>query len=116
MTLVSAGKTTMTLPERLRASIERNGTTISAVARELAERNSHQAKSKRRLLQKYLAGTVAPGPKIAQQLEEILNEPDGYFVKPPDPARRRDLQAAWQLLDEIHEIVANLQRRLDAAE
>lgn len=95
--------------------MERHDVSVSRLGKELAERDGHKPESKRRLVQKYLKGTVAPGPKIARQLAEILHEPEDYFVTPEDPVQRRDLETLWRLMDETRQTIVRLEERLREA-
>lgn len=98
--------------QRLRAALDSAGLSNAALGRALAERDGTKPESKRRLVQKYLKDQVAPQPPITEWLADILGTPADRFVSPPDPRERRDLAAAWALLEEIRETVGRLQERL----
>ena len=97
-----------TIGAKLKAAIDENDTTISALARLLSARDGTKVKSKRRLLQKYLANGTAPKPPIADWLAEDLGKPKGYFVT-ATTERRRNRDAVWEAIDEIRARIGDLE-------
>lgn len=74
--------------------------------------NGREPESKRRLLQKYLAGEAAPGVRSARQLATILGQSADQFVTERIRPSRKDLDAVWDELAEIRALVDELSRVL----
>lgn len=101
------------IPDLLAEAIEKSGKSVRGLARELAAQDGTLRESKRRLLLKYLDGTSAPEPPMAERLAELLGKPRDYFVTTtPVRAQRRGIAAAWDQIDEIWALIEELQQRL----
>lgn len=85
---------------------------LSALARDWAEVSGSNAESKRRLLYKYLEGTTPEEPS-ARELASLLKVPVENLLTPRRRASRRDLDAVWEEIGVIHELIADLSRALE---
>ncbi len=100
------------IPTLLDDAIRAAGTNVTAVARKLAALNGTKMESKRRLLQKYLAGETVPDEPSARQLAEVLDTSEDHFVTERPRVSRRDLDAVWDEIEEIHRLLGELRAAL----
>lgn len=99
--------------EMLRVAMKNAGLNKMQLGNRLAEATNTQKQSKRRLVQKYLAGTVAyPEDDSLAVLTEALGVPEDYFeaARPSKP-----LPEGEQILvaiREIHDLLLDVRARL----